>query len=221
MSALVFSDSASFSISRRIVVWTKISFFVIFYFLYWISFTEKKKSVLPTFWIKTFEICMRMEDGTFFFSIHFRPTDPLRYSSCSPKSPPRLSPSPTIPKRLHGRRWPLRSSLNHALWNEAFCWRNCRGRIKNNSRTTSASPTGSGLTGIRVLLFPEIVNARADRFARHGASCRKITRHCTWKRLSISSSRFFVQCRERGTGWLKRFAKVKTKNLMSIDELLC
>jgi len=27
------------------------------------------------------------------------------------------------------------------------------------------------------------VNARADRFARHGAWCRKITSHRTWKRL--------------------------------------
>jgi len=31
----------------------------------------------------------------------------------------------------------------------------------NNSRTTSAAPTGSVLTDTRVPLFPEIVNARA------------------------------------------------------------
>lgn len=139
-------------------------------------------------------------------------------------------PTPTFTLTHHSQTtpWPkmaaVRSSLNHALRNEAFCYKNCRGRIKNNSRTTSTAPAGSMLADIHVLLFPEIANARADRFARHGAWCRKITSHHTWKRLSVSSSRYFVQCCKRyeDVDCVRRcrLCIIETNVLISINDLL-
>lgn len=108
------------------------------YLLFEVSFTKERKIRF----FRHFFFCQWNLRGVHKTSPLFHPFPSLGpltvFVLCSPKIPPQLSPSPTIPKRFHGRRWPLRSSLDHALRNEAFLLeelsREDQEQLKDNKR---------------------------------------------------------------------------------------
>lgn len=162
---------------------------IIFYHTFRVFYEEEKDSIFRHFQWEP----LKTEDDIFFF-IHFRPFTVFVLFA--------QKPTPTFTLTHHSQTTPWRKMAVEVIvkprpMKRSFLLELSRQDQDNNSRTTSAAPTGNVSTDIHVPLFPEIVNARAGRFARHGAWCRKITSHRTWKRLSISSSRLFVQCRKR------------------------